>query len=361
MADLAVLTNSNLQKGVVENFLNGSSLSYYVLTNKPVQYRASTYDRVVKYKSSAQGGAFNGLSQFNRTQVDAEVRMAFNSRQEYEPIVLDQVQLDKNANDPGASVQLEKYAVTRAGRELISRVGTRLYGVGGTADTSNGNTGTVMEGLRTIVDDGSENDLIGGLSRTTYTALRGQYLAAGATLSSGNVAQIDTYLNNATFNTDSPTHIFTTPALFQIYAGLIPQTQFTNPTQVSPVNSGRAGVGEPTQGYAANVGWEHLYIRGRSLISDRNCPATYMFMLNLRNQDALVWAGLKSTEEGAVNLTLNDQQLSGPWGKFGADNLGLTLRKSMMSPNQYGKSTDILLMGCLMSFEPRLNAKIKWA
>ena len=361
MAELAVLTNPNLQKKVVENFLNGASLPYYVLSNNPVEYSASTFDKVVKYKSSAVGGAFNGLAQFNRTQIDAEVRLAFNSRQEYEPIVLDQVQLDKNANDPKASVKIEGYQVDRAGRELISRVGTRLYGIGGTADTTTGNAGIVMEGLRTIDDDGTDNDTIGSLSRTTYTALKSQYLPAGATLSSGNVANIDTYLNNATFNTDAPTHIFTTQALFGIYAALITQTQYTNPTMISATNSGRAGVGDQIQGYAANVGWESLYVRGRAMIADRNCPSTYMFFLNLKNQDALVWAGLKSSEEGATNLTLGDTQLMGPWGKFGADNLGLTLRKSMMSPNQYGKSTDILLMGCLMSFEPRLLAKIKWA
>lgn len=361
MADLAVITNPFLQKKVVENFLNGAALPYYVLSNNPVQYKASTYDRVVKYKSSSQGGAFNGLAQFNRTQVDAEVRMAYQSRQEYEPIVLDQVQLDKNANDPQAAVDIEGYAVDRAARELVQRVGQRLYGVGGSADTLNGNKGIVLEGLRSVVDDGTEQDLIGGLSRTTYTALKSSYRSSGGALASGTVADIDVYLNNATYNTDAPTHIFTTTDLYATYASLITQTQYTNPTMISATNSGRAGVGEQIQGFAANVGWESLYVRGRAVIADRNCPATFMFMLNLKNQDALVWAGLKSTEEGSVPLTLKDSQLSGPWGKFGAENLGLTLRKSMMSPNQYGKSTDILLMGCLMSFEPRLNSKQKWA
>jgi len=360
MADLAILTNPKLQAGVTENFLTGDVLPAYLLANNPIEFSNSTVDKVVKYKSSAVGGAFNGLTQFPRTQVDAEIRLAFQSRQEEEPIVLDQVQLDKNARDPQAAVRLESYAIARAEKELRYRVGSRLYGIGGTTDATTG--GTIMEGLRTIVDDGTDNDSIGGQSRTTYTALKGQYLAAGATLSSSNVANVGTYFDNATFGGDMPTHIFTTRSLHGIYRNLISLTQFMNASMVPVDQTGRNGIGSPGRGIRVNIGVTDVYFQGAPVIADTLCPATYWFMLNLKNQDAIVWAGLKSTEDGAINLGQQyADQLSGPFGEKGAVNLGLSLRKSMMSPNQYGKSTDIILMGCLASFEPRLNAKIKWA
>lgn len=354
MADINVIQNPSIQKKVMDNILKSSYIFMLLIAgNNPGRFTSTSSKKPFKYKSNGQGGAFTGLMQFDTTIVDTLVNFEYQLRKEFQPITYDQSELDQNKSDATASVELQVMRIEEAISELGDRVGSRLYGIGGTDPV----TGAPMvEGLRALIDDGSEVVNYAGVSRTAYAAARSPFLDVNATLNSTTKPNIDTYFSRATVGTQSPDLFLTTKDLYSLYEALITQTQFSNPTMVQLGNGTRTGNGNTISGFGANNGFESIWIKGRPLVGDPLCPDYYFFGINRKR---MKWLGLPSTEEGAKPISLGkSSQIEGPYAGMETTNIGLSIREMMKSPNQYGKTTQLILQGALTTDSPRSHFKL---
>jgi hypothetical protein len=351
--DFSVLHNPNVQKKIMDTVLKGSPTLFLLLTNNPGQWKSTSVKKTIKYKNTGQGGAFNGQTQFETNQVNNKQSISFNPRWEYQPIVVDQTEVDQNESDPDAAANLVKAATQDAMEELGERLGSRIFGVGG-ADPVTG--ATMIEGLRALVDDTTEAATLGGLSRSTYTTLKSPTLDVNADLSSSTVANITTYFNKATVGTEAPDMFVTTRELWQKYEALLTLTQNANAETISKGYATRMGAFSSRDALGVNVGFESIFIKGRPLIADPQCPDYYLFGLNRKY---LKFFGMKSTEEGATPILMGSgTEIEGPYAGMDSKNIGLFLRTFMKSPNQYGSTAQVIWGGSFTTFSPRHHFKL---
>lgn len=357
MADIAVLQNPDLQAKIVDSVFKTSPTLFLLFTHNPGEWKSTSAEKAIKYKSNGLGGAFSGLQTFDRTKVDTKVRAKYDFYQEEQPIVIDQSEIDRNEAAPAlAAASVIKSSVEEAVMEMGERLGTRIFLFGGT-DAVTG--APYFIGLRGLVDDGTDLATLANLLRSTYTTFKSPYLATGATLSSSNVSNIPLYFSKASVGVEAPDIFFTTKDLWNTYEGLITQTQFTNPISISTGYATRLGYATNKDSLGANIGFESIFIKGRPLVADDLCPANYLFGVN---RDKMRWLGLPSKEEGAKVLTFNGlQEFETPYQGMNEKNLGLSMRQWVMSQNQYGSVADLILQGSFTTWSPRHHFKLKFA
>jgi hypothetical protein len=157
-------------------------------------------------------------------------------------------------------------------RNLSETIGADLY-LDGT-----GNSSKAINGLVYHVDDGTNVATFENLSRATYTNLNATVTAQAGALSFANLA---TDFDAATRGTETPTHIFTTPAIFSIIERLVTPTLYLNYN--GPRGSGGA-TGQPGGGgNSLNYGATSISWRGVPIYADEKCTAGNIFTLNLNH------------------------------------------------------------------------------
>jgi hypothetical protein len=218
-------------------------------------------------------------------------------------------------------------------------------------------TGKNFLSLIDACDDGSLGaTTYGGLSRSTYTGIKGNYFPISGALTLDNLRAS---INAATHGADMPNLILTTKAQWAkmeklltpsvshqiLQTNIAGYSKFTGATEGGVPNI--IAPGTPIKG---TQGFNSIFYAGIPMIADENCPTGYMFGLNTRT---LGFYGLPSQAEGYKNVKFNSDTLDGVY------NIPVTTGFSFSGYNnpidQYGKVGHILLMGNLICNNPRLN------
>jgi len=197
----------------------------------------------------------------------------------------------------------------------------------------------------------------GGLLRSTYTGIKGNYTASIGNLT---LSVMGTGFNNATHGADSPNLILCSKAVWNYYEKLLTPTlsnQVMNSALIGyPKFTGAGANGLPNivapgtslKGYQ---GFNAIYYRGVPVIADEVCNAGYMYMLNTRT---LAFYGLQSTHPDYTPVKFTSETMDSVY------NIPVTTGFAFSGFNtpidQYGRVGHILLMGNLICNNPRLNS-----
>lgn len=353
MADFTVnpgsVSTSTIEKLVaktVDTILNYSPATLFFLGNQKT-WTGNLMRFPIKYQQNSQGIAFDGLQKFSTTKTENFAYMSFSPVGREMPTVISQMEVDVNASN--RVIDLIARQMASDAQDLADTIAGKLYTV---------QTGIEFLSLIDAVDDGTYGSgTYGGLSRTTYTGLKGN-----VTTSVGNLtlANMRTSYNNATHGADSPNIIFTTKAVWAYYEKLLTPTlqnqigstaiagyaKFTGAS-----DGGLPNITAPGTKLNGSQGFNAIYFNGVPVVADEKCPAGYMFGLNTRS---IAFYGLKSTGEGYKNVTfMSDESMDSVY------NIPVTTGFSWSGFNQpidqYGKVGHIILMGNLIANNPRLN------
>ena len=197
----------------------------------------------------------------------------------------------------------------------------------------------------------------GGLSRTTYSGLKGNYTNVAGNLT---LALLRTSYNNATHGPNTPNVILTTKAVWALYEKLLTPTlsnQIANTALAGyPIFTGASANGLPNivapgTNLKGAQGFSAIYYNGVPIIADENATAGYMVMLNTKD-----WGfyGLKSTAPGYKSVQFTSDALDGVYNV--PVTTGFAFSGYNMPIDQYGKVGHIILTGNLICANPRNNS-----
>src|SRR3990167_171131 len=168
------ITQDTILPKIFDNILTDNFAGFRFVSNGS-KWSGVTLSRPVKLVKSTLGKSFSGLDTHSTNTVESRRTMSFNLKAYEIPVAI--AGLDKLVNATEARViDLVKAEMESAAQDAMDDIGTMFY-LDGT-----GNSSKDFEGLDNLDDDATTASTIGGLSRSTWTSLKGTRTASGGTL-----------------------------------------------------------------------------------------------------------------------------------------------------------------------------------
>lgn len=344
--DVNTSTLPFLVANTVDTILNFSPATLFFL-GRQKKWKGSKMQRPIKYQANTQGTWFNGLEKFSTIKSDNFINGNFNPTGREIPTVISQMDVDVNASNP--TIDLEERQMASDAQDMASDIATSFYTL---------QTGKEFLSLIDHCDDGSLGATTwGGLSRSTYTGVKGNLTQAVGALT---LTAMRTSYNQAVHGADKPTLILGDKDTWAYYEKLLTPTlqnqignqalagyaQFTGATA-----NGVANITAPGTDLKGAQGFNSIYYSGVPFIADEVCPSGYLFMLNTRT---IAFYGLPSTLKGYTSVKFNSPTLDSVYNVPVVT--GFSWSGFNVPIDQYGKVGHLILMGDLICDNPRLNS-----
>lgn len=331
----------------------GSPLLLTLLSEASEWSTGTAYEIPIKYAKSTNGGVTGIADQLDSDRQNNRTRLSFQPRAIYKPIVVATIEQHLNRGD--------EQIVNLLNAEMNSQMADLLEDLSDQAYTGTG-SGNNWSSLSMAADDGTNYPTYGTLSRTTYTALEGYYLASTGSLT---LAKMATAYDAVEKGTDSPTGIFTTKALWSVYETLLtPTVHATYTTTGSEVASMTPdGIVVGKQGLAGTQGFRCVTYRGTPVMKDEHCPSGNLFLVNTKKNGLIRnfgYAAIDLSDEKEFS-TVNFSKTEGsPVGTFGSRKAprGFNFRDLMSPVDQLAEVGYVMFHGEICSAEPRLQGRL---
>lgn len=277
----------------------------------------------VQYEKTNTASSFSGYDNLPTTATDKRVNMEFEPKFVQDYVTLSKTDISINQTEEKVLDLVETETQWKA-QNLADELGDQFYGTG---------TGGDINGLRVLVDDGTDTANIGGLSRSTYTSLKSTVTDVGGTM---DLADWRTMYNDTKNGNRQITAIATTEEVGALYEQLLEQRTRFMDTQDK-----------------YDTGAVSLSFKRKPIITDEKCPTGQAFFLNENFMD---FRALDYFEGEAVNLSDNidgnDYQDSGLKG------LGFYWTGWTRTQGQESIVGRIVFSGNFIQRAPRLSGRL---
>jgi hypothetical protein len=345
------LTERKLHGKVIDSVLN--SRTYFARqVARAVPMLGKTYDVTHKISRTNAGQWFVGLENLNSSAWNTKITQSFAHAAYSHPVPSIMQEAFANAGQTG-TIDLDLNNLEEAKGELIQDLGAAMYGLG---------TANQILGLETIVDDGTNTDSVGGVSRTTYPALNAYVLAAAAGVMS--LARLATTFDGASaagIASEEPNIGIMTKAEWAFFEQLI-APQMRNNYKILPIMADTSSV-VARENIAGALGFSTVYFRGIPMIKDDACTTGVTYFLNekyikwmgrtivpdqYKNEVKKIDLGTPKTFEGT--MAAKEYMPSSANGFF--------YTPYMLLPSQAGKIARYYMFGQLVPLEFRRHSKL---
>jgi len=344
------LTQDYLLPKVVDNVLGSNVLVFRLLGNAK-EGKGESIKKALKYQSSGAATSFAGLDTFSASQLNTKVRISYDMRGVRIPVAVSGMEAVANAVTETQVTDLVKEALEESQQELMDKLGDIVYGDG------TGNGGKDPLGIGAIVDDGTSVGTIGGLSRTTYSVLNSTRTASGGTLTLAKLATLFSNISSGS-GMSSPTLIVSNETVWDLYEQLLTPSVRENYTMFGYYNVGRqGGATRPKEGLQGTQGFVAVTYKGIPWVRDEKSSSGTIWMLN---ENWLDWYGWDARGTFGYNkISLGSQTIEGlyneqPMSQFN----GFNWSGFRAPTNQFGGIADIIVLGNLVSFQPRRHGRL---
>ncbi len=320
----------------------GSPVLMKLLQNAKPWRTGFRYDVIVKYQDTTNGGNTGIADKLDTNRQEVRTKMQFFPKMAYKPIVLANMETTLNSGDEQVIDLLEVEFDSQA-QSLMGIMAQNLY-------TGNG-SGNNWDGFAEAADDSTNYATYGGLARSTYTSLKGYYLAsAGAT----TLAKLATAYDAVTVGTDTPDLIATTKAIWSTYESLLTATVRANYTMQGYPRMNAFGMLSKADGFAGQQGFEVLFFRGTPFVKDEQIASGTIYLMNT-NYFGFKGINLKGDNIRTVNFKKkNDGVPAGVPGRV-PSTLGFNFRDLMSPVDQLAEVGHLIYAGDFISENPRLQ------
>lgn len=342
-------TERKLHAKVVDNVLNGPTyMSRLMGMAKPFQ--GKTQDFTVDIENSTQFEWFTGLEDLNSAAEDTTITLSYAHTAGTQPKVGIMLESFANAGSLG-TIPLDAFKYQKAAQEALRNVATAAYGIA---------AGDQPNGIRAIVDDGTNAATIGGQSRSTYSALNATYTDSSGTMT---LAKLGTLDDNAAIGGELggvPNINVAGFTVWSLYERLLDPQLRSNykGAEIMPIR-GNGTVSRSELGGAAGMTATHH--RGFPVVKDKFATAQAWFKLN---EDSFAWYGRTNVPEEyrgqitKVNLGEMDAYESVAGMEAPSSFNGFFYQKPQMMPNQAGTIARFYVIGQMCTWNPRMNAQL---
>ena len=305
----------------------------------------TTYQFPIKYQDTTNGGNSGIADKLDTDRQNVRVRTAFNLKMSYKPVVVAVAETTANMGDEQIVDLLDTEFDSQA-QSLMNLMAQNLY-------TGNG-TGNEWDSLADAAADTTLFVTYGGLSRTTYSAWNGYYLASAGTLT---LAKLATGFDNTTRGVDTPDLCLTTKSIWSTYESLLTPTVRANfSTSGYPKMNAWGGV--PTaSGLGAEQGFVYLAFRGTGIAKDEQVPTGDFFITNTKG---FGFIGFEYEDQNIMTVNFKQTSDAVPSGVPGnvKSTRGFQFRKMMMPVDQLTTVGYLIYAGNFIANEPRLQGQM---
>lgn len=327
------LTLEEIVPRVVDTVLRANTFATKMLS-KTKRFGAATMDFPIKYQIGTAIQSFLGMDALPTSFTDTRVLLKYNPRFVAANVALAGTDIMSN-NTAAKVLDLTRVEMQSRAQDLADGIGTMLWSNG------TGNSNKDFLGLGALVDDGTNVVTIGGLSRNTYTTLKGTVTAA-STLS---LATMRTLYNAIADATVAPTRAYTDYPSWQLYESLLqPQEKIFKEVNIVP-------------NYKGYEGFSGLMYAGMEIVPDRKATAGNMVYLN---ENYIDFYGLDTdldAFEGAKKVDVAGKLFAGNQYNE-VSNLGFYWTGFIKSNTQIAFNSFIILAGNLITDNPRRHGKL---
>jgi hypothetical protein len=160
---------------ITDNVYNSNPLFFRLNTaNKKVVRGGTQIEAPLMYQRFAAGGPYSGLDLLDISPSDTVRNAAWDWKQYYVPVTVDGLTLIKT-DSPESIADFIRLYFAQAEMEMSEHLGVGVFGDGQTNTKS-------IDGIKAIVDDGSNVTTYGGLLRASYSWWRSTVDSSTATL-----------------------------------------------------------------------------------------------------------------------------------------------------------------------------------
>jgi len=325
--------DEKLVPNVVDTITNSSPFNMRILGNqKP--WTGTKMKFPIKYATNTSGGDFDGLDKFTIAKTETREMMEFSPTGHYQTVTLSGMELDVNATDKQV-IDLLKIELATAQTSMIDRLADRWFAY---------QSDKAFLGLYDAVDDGDTAASYGGLTRSTYTGIRGNLTDSTGTLTA---AKMRTMMSSCVHGNDKPDMIITTKAVFGYYEALVENKVSANYQINGYPQLTRTGIAPGTQALKGQLGFDAVWFSGVPVVVDEKIDTGYMAFVNSKH---LAFYGLKSTKYTPIQFTSSN--LESVYSDIPVTT-GFAWSGLLQPIDQYGVVGQIILQGNLISDSPR--------
>src|SRR6185369_5856794 len=230
-AAVTTTTREFILKKVFDQVTTGTP-GLMTFLQKPKEWTSGTsYKFPIKYQDTTNGGNMGIADKLDTDRQNVRVFAEFNLKAANKPVVVAIAETTANMGDEQIVNLLDTEFDSQA-QSLMNLMAQNLY-------TGNG-TGNDWDSLANAASDSTLFATYGGLSRSTYTAWSGYYLASAGALTLAKLATAD---DAVTIGVDSPDLALTTKAIWSTYESLLtPSVRANFSTSGYPRMNAWAGV-----------------------------------------------------------------------------------------------------------------------
>lgn len=302
----------------------------------------TSYKFAIKYQSTTNGGTMGIADKLDTNRQNVRVQANFNLKGIYKPVVVAIAEVTANMGDEQI-VDLMSTEFDSQAQDLMNDLAQQLY-------TGNG-TGNDWDSLANAASDSTLYATYGDLSRSTYSAWSGYYLASTGAIT---LAKLATGFDATTRGVDAPDLCLTTKAIWSTYESLLTPTVRANfSTSGYPKMNAWGGV--PTNpGLGADQGFVYLSFRGTPIAKDEQVPSGYFYITNTKN---FGFVGFDYKDKSIMNANFKQTSDAVPSGVPGnvKSTRGFQFREMMSPVDQLTNVGYLIYAGNFIATECRLQ------
>lgn len=344
-AAVTTTTREFILKKVFDQVTNGTP-GLMTFLQKPKEWKTGTsYKFAIKYTDTTNGGNIGIADRLDTDRQNVRVQANFNLKATYKPVVVAIAETTANMGDEQIVDLLDTEFDSQA-QSLINNLAQNLY-------TGNG-TGNDWDSLANAASDSTVFATYGDLSRSTYTAWSGYYLAATGAIT---LAKLATAWDATTHGIDAPDLSLTTKAIWSTYESLLTPTVRANfSTSGYPKMNAFGGVAT-NSGLGADQGFVYLSFRGTPIAKDEQVPSGKFFITNTKN---FGFVGFNYQDENIMTANFRETSDAVPSGVPGniKSTYGFQFRKMMSPVDQLTKVGYLLYAGNFVATQCRLQGTL---
>lgn len=313
---------------VVDTIL-GSNVMFQRVVRAAKKWSGRTLRVPVKVSKNTTGQSFRGMDTFSVAATDNRQFMEFTPSFYQITCSLPGDELSV-ADTDSKILDMMKLQIQSDTEDMADDLGTIFYSDG----TGNGSKDPL--GLAALVDDGTSVSTIGGLSRSTYTTLKGTVTASSGTLT---LAKLDTLWINVSSGAQKPTAFYTTEAVFNFYGQLLrPQERITKDASLM-------------KGLSAGTGFTALSYNGKPVLMDEKCTSGALIAVR---EDDMDWYALpyKFAKTVAYKSQVEGNDYEAPIG------LGFSWSDWIIPANAAGVVGHMYFGGQFVTRNPKRHGKL---
>ncbi len=312
----------------------------------PAWDSGTSYKFAIKYQDTTNGGTMGIADKLDTDRQNVRVQANFNLKAANKPVVVAIAETTANMGDEQIVKLLDTEFDSQA-QSLLVVMAQQLY-------TGNG-VGNDWDSLTNAAADSTLFNTYGDLSRSTYTAWNGYYLANTGAITLAKLATAD---DAVTIGVDSPDLAFTTKAVWSSYESLLtPAARANFQTNGFPKMNAWGGVPN-VPGQGGQQGFVYLAFRGTGIAKDEQVPAGRFYFVN---SSGFGFVGFDYEDETIIKANFKQTTDAVPAGVPGnvKSTRGFQFRKMMAPVDQLTKVGYLLYAGNFVAVEPRLQAQLR--